>query len=268
MSHATPFDLTGRVVLLTGAGGHLGRAMAQGVCEAGAHVVLNGRRAETLEALATSLRTKGHTATVLPADVRKEDDAARLIRDIQALTDRLDVLINNAYSGPTGTVESSRAEHFTEAFHLAVTSSFRLVQLSLPLLEQAGRDNPGGGSVINVSSMYGHVSPNPAIYGESGMNNPPFYGAAKGGLIQLTRYLACHLGPKRIRVNSLSPGAFPPVRAMEANPDFHSALRERTPLGRIGMVHELAGPVVFLASDAASYVTGANIPVDGGWTAW
>ncbi len=116
--------------------------------------------------------------------------------------------------------------------------------------------------------MYGVVSPDPRIYTETTRPNTPEYGAAKAGLLQLTRYLACQLGPMCIRVNSISPGPFPAPAVQQADPEFIRRLGHKNPLGRIGSPDELAGPVVFLASDASSYVTGANIVVDGGWTAW
>jgi NAD(P)-dependent dehydrogenase (short-subunit alcohol dehydrogenase family) len=116
--------------------------------------------------------------------------------------------------------------------------------------------------------MYGSVSPDPSIYGGSGANSPPYYGAAKAGLIQLTRYLAVHLAHLRIRVNCISPGPFPAPRYLESDADFHEKLKARTPMGRTGDPDELRGPVLFLASGASSYVTGINLAVDGGWTAW
>ncbi len=262
------FRLDDRVVLLTGAAGHLGRALAFGFARSGAHVVLNGRTSETIHQLAEDLQAQGFQATACAFDLTDETRLEEAIRDIEKRHDRLDVLVNNAYTGKAGTVESDSIENFDAAYHLTVSLAFRTVQLALPLLEKAGQTNPGGASVINIGSMYGMVSPDPAIYGDSGQNNPPHYGAAKAGLIQLTRYLACHLAPKNIRVNALSPGPFPRPEVADTNPVFHAELCRKTPMGRIGRPEELIGPALFLASDAASYVTGANLPADGGWTAW
>ena len=116
--------------------------------------------------------------------------------------------------------------------------------------------------------MYGTVSPDPAIYGHSGANNPPSYGAAKAGMIQLTRYAACHLAADKVRVNCISPGPFPVEEYLERDPAFREQLSRKNPMHRIGDPSELTGPLLFLASDASSYVTGINLPVDGGWTAW
>ena len=121
---------------------------------------------------------------------------------------------------------------------------------------------------MNVSSMYGTVSPDPSIYGTSGANNPPYYGAAKAGMIQLTKYAACHLAADKVRVNSLSPGPFPARTYLDRDPEFHTQLKRKTPMGRTGDPSELAGPLLFLVSDASSFVTGINLAVDGGWTAW
>jgi NAD(P)-dependent dehydrogenase (short-subunit alcohol dehydrogenase family) len=116
--------------------------------------------------------------------------------------------------------------------------------------------------------MYGMVSPDPSIYRDSGKNNPAHYGATKAGMIQLTRYLACHLSPGRVRVNCVSPGPFPDTDVDPGIPEFYDKLAAKVPMGRSGNPEEAAGPVVFLLSEAASYVNGANLAVDGGWTAW
>lgn len=261
------FRLDGRVALVTGAAGYLGRSVSSILAEAGAHVYLNGR-SDKVTKFADELNRKGLKASPAIFDVTVEREVTTAVQKIGVEYGRLDVLVNNAYQGKTGTVETSNSEDFSSAYDIAVTAAFRLVQLARPLLKKAAGNNPGGASVINIASMYGTVSPDPAIYGESGMNNPPFYGAAKGGLIQLTRYLACHLAGSKIRVNSISPGPFPFQEIAEKNLVFFKELCRRNPLGRIGEPDELRGPVLLLASDAGSYITGINLPVDGGWTAW
>lgn len=261
------FSLDGRVALVTGAAGYLGHSLSQILAEAGAHVIINGRSAKTNQ-LADEMKSRGLKASASIFDVTDSEAVAMAINRLEIEHGRLDVLINNAYFGKTGTIETATDDDFRSAYEIAVTAAFRLVQQAKPLLEKAAGLNPGGASVINIASMYGTVSPDPAIYGESGMNNPPFYGPAKGGLIQLTRYLACHLAGSKIRVNSISPGPFPPQEIAEKNPDFFKELCRRNPLGRIGEPDELRGPVLLLASDAGSYITGINLPVDGGWTAW
>lgn len=267
-----PFDklfrLDGRVALVTGAAGHLGRSISTVLAEAGAHVVLNGRSRDKVARLADALKERGLRASVAVFDVTDAQESVTVLRSLESEYGRLDVLINNAYQGRTGTVETATAADFNAAYDLTVTAAFRLIQTARPLLEKAARLNPAGSAVINIASMYGTVSPDPALYGDSGMNNPPFYGAAKSGLIQLTRYLACHLASSKIRVNSISPGPFPPREIVARNPDFYKGLCRRNPMGRIGDPDELRGPVLLLASDAGSYITGINLPVDGGWTSW
>lgn len=262
------FDLDAHVVLLTGATGHLGQAIAESLVRAKAHIVLGARNIEKLKILETRLLDLGGTVTVLPFDVEGEAERKRAIDTIATELGRLDGIVNNAYSGKTGTVENSTITDFERATAFNLSAPFQLVQLALPLLKAAGLRNQGGASVVNVASMYGVVSPDPRIYGSSGSNNPPFYGATKAGLIQLTRYLACHLATSNIRVNSVSPGAFPPDSIGREQPQFHAELCAKMPLGRIGVPREVAEPIVFLLGAAASYITGANLPIDGGWTAW
>lgn len=267
-AHGTDlFRLDGRVALVSGAGGYLGRAMACALAEVGAHVVLNGRRHDPLVELEGELRGRGLSASVQAFDITDPGAVADGINLLGEQFGRLDVLINNAYSGPTGTIEQSGAEAFAGAYDVAVIAAFRLMLVARPLMLQAVKES-GHAAVINVASMYGTVSPDPSVYGESGMNNPPYYGAAKAALLQLTRYMACHWAGEGIRVNAISPGPFPPEGVLRTHPAFHHALRRRTPMGRVGQAAELKGAVLYLASDASSYVTGVNLPVDGGWTAW
>lgn len=262
------FRLDGRVAFLTGATGLLGKPMARGLAGAGAHVVLNARHQDALADLASELISGGNEVSVACFDVTDENAARTQIDKIAEKHGRLDVLVNNASSGRAGEIDSATAEDFQEVYRVNVIAAFQLLQWSLPLLKESGRYTPGGASVINIASMYGIVSPDPSIYGTSGANNPPYYGSAKAGLIQLTRYAACHLASDRIRVNCISPGPFPSPQFLDRDPEFANRLSSKIPMRRVGKSHEVQGPLLFLASDAASYVTGANLVVDGGWTAW
>jgi NAD(P)-dependent dehydrogenase (short-subunit alcohol dehydrogenase family) len=262
------FRLDGRVALLTGAGGHLGRSMAQALAEAGAHVVLNGRNNAALEVLAQDLSGRGLTSSIACFDVTSQNAVAEHVARIAKTHGRLDILVNNASAGSPGTLQTAKVTDFEQVYRVNVVGAFQLLQSALPLLREAARHTRGGASVINISSMYGSVSPDPSIYGSSGANSPPYYGAAKSALIQFTRYTACHLASERIRVNCISPGPFPAEIYLQRDPDFAGRLQAKTPMRRTGNPSELQGPLLFLASDASSYVTGVNLAVDGGWTAW
>lgn len=261
-------SLHDRVVLLTGATGHLGRAIARTLAGAGAHVVLGGRDAGKLAVLEEEIAAEGNIASILQFDVGDGGERQQAISSLEASIGRLDGIVNNAYAGRTGAIESIGMDDFDQATQFNLSAPFHLVQLALPLLKASGKIRAGGASVVNVASMYGMVSPDPAIYGDSGANNPPHYGATKAGLIQLTRYLACHLAQHNIRVNSVSPGPFPPPEIRSTQPEFHEKLCAKVPMKRIGTAVEVAYPVGFLLGAGASYITGANLPVDGGWTAW
>ena len=255
-----PFRLDGRTVFLSGAAGHLGRAMAEGFSAAGAHVILNGRTAATLEALAAEL--PGPTS-VAAFDVT---DAAAATAYFCGL-ERLDVLVNNAISGVGGSGPDDAAEAFRATLECGLVATHRNVMAALPALEAAA-GAAGEASVINVTSIWARVSPDPAMYQGYGIEAPPAYGAIKAGLMQLTRHMAVRLAPKRIRVNSLSPGIFPWPRVERDMPDFVARASAKSPMARLGEASEIAGPAVFLASRASSYMTGADLLIDGGWTAW
>lgn len=262
------FRLDGRIAFLSGAAGHLGRSMAEALAGAGAHVILNGRRSEPLEVLAARLQSAGGRASTACFDVTEEASLRKEIARLGEQFGRLDVLVNNASAGRTGTIESATRQDFEQGYAVNVVAAFQLLQAALPFLKEAARHAAGGASVVNIASMYGSVSPDASIYGTSGADNPPYYGAAKGALIQITRYAACHLAADRIRVNSISPGPFPIGKYLEQDRGFQERLNAKTPMRRTGDPREMQGPLLFLASDASSYVTGINLPVDGGWTAW
>lgn len=261
------FRLDGKVAIVTGAAGHLGRAIASGLAEAGAHVCLVGRTEASLTALAGDLAGRGLAAASDVCDVTQAEQIAALIDRVGARWGRLDVLVNNAHAGRAGVMADSRKADYVSAIEIAVAAAAELVNAAHGLLKAAVAQNKDA-AVINVSSMYGMVSPDPRVYGASKMNNPPHYGAAKAALLQYTRYAACHLAPDGIRVNAISPGPFPPDAVCERDPAFCGKLIDKVPMGRLGKPDDLKGAAVFLASPASSFVTGANLPVDGGWTAW
>jgi len=262
------FGLAGRTILVTGASGHLGRPIATAIAAAGGTPVLAGRSQSKLDAMAAEFSAAGQACETLAFDVGDPGACRDAISGHAERGGLLHGIVNGAYGGRASRLDEVLDTDFDLAYRQNVTGPFALLQAALPLLRTAAKDLGGGASVVNVGSMYGHVSPDPSIYGDSGMNNPPYYGAAKAGLVQLTRYLAVHLGSDRIRVNSVSPGPFPPQSVKTIAPEFHALLCSKTPLGRIGAAEELVGPVLFLLSDAASFVTGADLAVDGGWTAW
>ncbi len=261
-SHQAQFRLDGRTAFVSGAAGHLGRAMAAGLGKAGAHVILNGRTESKLEALCKELHEDDISASVAAFDItdRKAADA------FFGALPRLDVLVNNAIAGLPLKEKLMDTEGFRVAVDSGVAAPYGNVYAALPALEAAVKA-AGQASVINITSIYSHVSPNFPLYGNA-FRSSPQYSATKGALLQLTRYLACLLAPKKIRVNSLSPGIFPWPQIVETMPEFVESISSHSPMGRTGYAHEIAGPTVFLASDASSYMTGADLLIDGGWTAW
>ncbi|MGO8755125.1 MAG: SDR family NAD(P)-dependent oxidoreductase [Gallionellaceae bacterium] len=259
------FSLQGKTALITGATGYLGSAMARALAEAGAHVLVNSRSSERSASLVKDLKDAGLAAGMAVFDVTSQNDVETFLASIQGRA--LHILINNAYAGGAGSIENSASNAYLDSYDVTIVAAHNLLKAALPNLRHAVQEY-GDASVINIASMYALVSPDQRIYDSAWSSNPPFYGAAKAALVQWTRYAACEFGHEGIRVNSISPGPFPAEAVQKTNPAFIAALEKKVPMGRIGQRDEIKGPALFLASSASSYVNGANLVVDGGWTCW
>ena len=259
-------QLTGRRVCITGGGGHLGAAMVLAALSKGAQVLACGRRQAPLDAL-KSLVTDGDAAArlaVTVADVTQRSDLERMLGWMVDNWGGVDGWVNNA-----GAAERALLGGLDLAkVRLTIEQHLVSTMIATDLAADRMITDHASGSIVNISSMYGIVSPDPALYAESAQyHNPPAYGAAKAGIIQFSRYAACHYGKHGIRVNVVSPGPFPKPQ-IQQDRGFMERLSRRLPLGRIGQPEEIAGPVTFLLSPESSYITGHNLVVDGGWTAW
>lgn len=256
------FSLEQKVVVVTGGSGYLGSAVAEGLLSLGARVAVADR------ALSGMLPAWGEQGMSLICDVADTGSIQAMFRQVRERFGKIDALVNmatyGAGYGSAGAVERMSDEDWQTGVDGALGTVFRCTREAIPHLRDAG-----GGSIVNFASMYGVVSPDPRIYGDSGANNPPNYGAGKAAVLQLTRHCAVHLAQDGIRVNSIVPGAFPnPAQQANQDEQFRSRQREKIVLGRIGLPREIVGPVALLVSDASSYMTGSALTVDGGWTAW
>lgn len=258
------FDLTGKTVLITGGAGHLGTAMSRALAAYHAHVFIASRDGKKCRHLADSLSKEyGTDCSGISLDVSSENSIQSCINCILEKTGRIDVLVNNAAFSPAGYFEEITEDTWKEGIDGTVNSAFRMCSAAIPHMVRQGR-----GNVINISSMYGKVSPNPEVYrGEIRLNSPVCYGVGKAAILQLTRYIAGYYGEKGIRCNSITPGPFPSKTVQETE-WFIENLSKKTMLKRIGRPEDLCGALLLLASDASGYITGADICVDGGWTAW
>lgn len=268
------FGMSGRTVIVTGGAGLLGREYGRALAEAGVNVVLADVDAASMEALQTELSEMGGCVMAVAADVTDESSVAQLVGTTLARFGRIDGLVNNAALDPK--FDSSRTaelvvsfenyplELWNRALSVNLTGMFLCARAVAPtMLAQRS------GVIVNVSSTYGMVGPDQRLYKSEQPDAPPefkpvAYSVTKSGVLGFTRYLAAYWAGTGIRVNTLTPGGV----LNEQPPDFIRRYSARTPLGRMADRHEYCGALLFLLSDASSYMTGSNLIVDGGWTAW
>ena len=242
--------LDGHVALVTGASAGLGARFARVLLAAGAHVIATARRANRLEELAQQC---GNRIQVIAGDIADPHHRQAVLETLRP-HGRLDVLVNNAAICDDGPLEQQALDDLRRVVEVNLISVMDLCRLAADLLRAAP-----AASVINVASMYGLVASRSPMAA---------YNATKAALINLTRHLAAVWGQDGVRVNALAPGYFPTeLTGFLADPVFAQSIRDRTLLGRVPEPEELDGPLLFLATDASSYMTGQALVIDGGWTA-
>lgn len=255
------FDLTGKTALFTGAGGHLGSAMATALAEAGCRMIVTSRDTERATSVAASLPAVGNTEHVgITLDHMREHSIEQSFSEAIEQTGGIDILVNNGNEA----VGMDWKDVTADAFNRQLANGTGYFLLSRALRNHVVERGVSG-SVIMLGSMYGMVGSYPDAYKDLCAISPVGYHALKGGIIQMTRHLAVCWAKENVRVNCLSPGPFP---ADTVPKELVSRLEEKCPMGRMGNADELKGAIVFLASQASSYMTGQNLVIDGGWTAW
>ncbi|MDT8898311.1 SDR family oxidoreductase [Thermanaerothrix sp. 4228-RoL] len=269
------FKLDGRVAVVTGGAGLLGREFSRTLAEAGAAVVVADIQDTAAEAVAADLTAHGYTALGVSLDVTNPTSVQAMVETTLARYGRLDILVNSAALDPKfdpealargiipGRFEDFPLDLWNQALAVNLTGVFLVTQACVrPMLAQ------GKGSIINICSTYGLNGPDQRIYvranGQRVGYKPVYYTVTKAGVLGFTKYLAAYYAGTQIRVNALTPGGV----YNQHDEDFVRNYSARTILGRMARKDEMNGALLFLASDASSYMTGANLIVDGGWTAW
>jgi NAD(P)-dependent dehydrogenase (short-subunit alcohol dehydrogenase family) len=259
-------DLSGRKALVTGGAGHIGACVSETLAELGASVgIVDVDESGCEKCVEWLSRLRPGCARAVPCDLADERATRAAVRNLIAAQGGLDIIVHcAAYVGTTAApgwavpFEQQTVEAWEAAMRVNLTSAFVIVQEAKTALEASAK-----GSVILMGSIYGLVGPDLRLYEGTAMSNPAGYAASKGGLLQLVRYLASVLAP-RVRVNAISPGG-----VWRSQPEvFHDRYVSRTPMKRMATEEDVKGAVAYLASDLSAYVTGHNVIVDGGWTAW
>jgi 2-deoxy-D-gluconate 3-dehydrogenase len=269
------FDLTGRVAVVTGGPGLLGREFCRTLAEAGAAVVVADLQGGAAAAVASDLLHRDSRAIGVQTDITNPESVHNLITSTLTAFGRLDILVNSAAldpkvdpaalqnrTTPLGAFEDYPLDAWKAALDVNLTGMFLCCQAAVrPMLTQ------GSGVIVNICSMYGLVGPDQRLYQRDGQQvtyKPVYYSVTKAGVLGMTNYLATYYAGKNIRVNALTPGGV----FNNHDETFTTAYAARAVLGRMADKGEMNGALLFLASDASAYMTGANLVVDGGWTAW
>ena len=259
-------DLSGRRALITGATGGLGKVFADTLAELGSDLILVDLPNSDFQTLSTDLiKDWGVNVESLPCDLEVQSQRTDLIEKLMSSGLGLNILINNAalvgasdLPGWNVPFEDQSINTWRRALEVNLTAVFDLSKGLAPLLKSSKN-----GSIVNIASIYGTYGPDWSLYEDTPMSNPAAYGASKGGLIQLTRWLATTIAPE-VRVNAISPGGI----FKNQQEEFVKRYEEKTPLGRMADAEDFRGAIAYLASDLSRYVTGVNLSIDGGWGTW
>ncbi len=250
-------ELEGRVAIVTGAAGQYGRHISRALSGAGATVVVASRRLDACEEFAAELRDEGGSAIAAAVDQGDEASITGFVAEVKDRLGRIDVLINNAVLRRGGEPEKTSYADWEATTAVNSTGLFWLTRLVAEQMAAAGR-----GSIINISSIYAMIAPDFSLFDDTAISpTPPFYAFDKAGMVGLTRYFAAYYGPSGVRVNAISAGG---LLSPAMDPAFIAGYSRRTALRRPAGPDDIKGPLLFLASDASAYVTGVNLPVDGG----
>ena len=260
------FDLTDKVIIVTGGYGHLGSGIAKSLIDFGATVIIAGRSKVKFEEKFSKNISKNLYFEQF--DISKSGDYfISRFREIKNSYGSIDVVFNNAHFIKGNNQENMPDEDWEYTMNGVLGSVHKSIKASIPIMKEQK-----SGKIINISSMYGHISPNfERLYKGDNCEkytNPPHYGAAKAGVIQLTKYYAVLLGKNNIYVNTVSPGPFSKDQIQKDNPFFIKRLKDSNPLNKLGKPEDLAGICVLLSSNSSNFITGQNFAIDGGWTIW
>tara|TARA_B100001029_G_C15034479_1_gene439208 strand:+ start:573 stop:1352 length:780 start_codon:yes stop_codon:yes gene_type:complete len=256
--------LNNKFFIVTGATDHIGNAVAEEICKANGNLILVSKNLSKLSRLKKKLVSKYKVQIkIFRCDLLNVKSIKVSINKIKKNYSYINGIVNCAYKGKTGGINFISEKDFKDASSINLIAPFLFISKLKKPFEKASKKFKQTSSIVNVASMYGIVSPEPTNYKNQKSINPIHYGATKSALIQMSKYLACNLNVKHMRVNSISPGAIPPTGKKNL-----SKLKKRIPLGRFGKPIEIAKPIVFLLSNDSSYINGTNLIVDGGWTSW
>lgn len=269
MTNTDRFHLEGKTVILTGSAGRLGSHFAETFASTNANLILVDTEEEKNTKLRKKLKDKFKARIVLKStDISDEQNVKNMIKEIRQQFKTIDVLVNNAHYVPRGDPNiDAKFENFPlSLWEKTIQSNLNNIFLCC---REVGRTmiKQKFGSIINISSIYGIVGPDQRIYGKSRLNSPSFYSATKGAIVNLTRHLASEWGKYNVRVNTLTLGGVYDKK-LHGNSEFVKNYSKRTMLGRMANPNDYDGAILFLASDSSRYMTGSNLIIDGGWTAW
>lgn len=259
------FDLTHKIAIVTGGTGLFGGPISTALAEAGATVLIASRNGTSCQQYAETLQQKGYKAKGYTLDLGSEDSIVSFVQQVKNEFGVIDILVNNAVSRQgISDLEQMNAADWEAAQRVNSTG---LMLITREVVKHMREKNSG--SIINISSIQGVVGPHFPVYGETGMTSPVNYTYDKWGMVGFTKWLANYYGPFNIRANCISPGGYGPgVEQLSGKEEFIANYKKLTPLGRFANDQDIQGPVVFLASEASSFITGHNLVVDGGWTSW